>query len=278
MHNLKAKLGLNSRLSMLIPYLVLAVLFIIVPLVYMVIKAVVPAQDHYNNWADVETWSLWKIMFRSVWVGIVTAFVSLFLGFPFAYMLARSNSLTFKSVSIVLLVAPMFAFTIIKVIGIRSLFSSIFGSSSQVLASGWYAVFGLTYLNLPFMILPIYSVVNSMPKNLEEASLDMGYNKFQTMFKVVIPYCLKSMISGLALVFILAGTSLIISHTMMNEEGQVKFKMIANIIDEHAFLANKFDVAKVATISLVTTLVFMGFFFLIKLATWLFYRTKGGIG
>ncbi len=63
-------------------------------------------------------------------------------------------------------------------------------------------IFGLTYLNLPYMIMPLYSVFRDMPENIVEASHDLGNGPIRTLFRVILPYSSKAILSGLGIIFL----------------------------------------------------------------------------
>lgn len=138
-------------------------------------------------------------------------------------------------------------------------------------------VLGMIYMYMPFMVIPLYSVLNNMPPSLIEASNDLGYGYIKTIFKVIIPYSLKAIFSGIAIVFMLSSTSLVISHTLVNDKTKM---LIGNQIDTYsANMQNGVDVANLngSTLALATIAIVMGIYAMIYLIPWILRKIRGGV-
>lgn len=275
MIRLKEKLGLNGRLSLLIPYVIFASIFIITPIIFLVVKSATPTGG--DNLAIVKDSSTWKIMGRSIWTGTVAGIISLIMGVPFAYFVATSKKGIFKTLSIALMVSPLFVFTIAKAFALKGTLLYMFDGADdgKMLNNSGVMIFGMTYLYMPFLIIPVYSVFVDMPRSLIEASNDQGYNGFKTLFKVIIPYGFKAIFAGFALVFMLSSTSLIISHSLLPDGSQ--HRLIGNLIDAHAHPINKFEIATASSIALITILVISGMYVIFELIPTIIRKIKGGI-
>lgn len=272
MSKLKAKLGLNARLSLLFPYIIIASIFIIAPLIFLVIKAATPVGG--DNLAIVKDSSTWKIMSRSIWTGLTAASLALVIGVPFAYFVASSKNIMFKTLSLALMVSPLFVFTIAKAFALRGTLTYMLDDPER-LNNEFVMIIGMTYLYTPFLIIPVYSVFVDMPKSLLEASHDQGYNGFWTLFKVIIPYGFKAIFSGFALVFMLSSTSLIISHTLL--PGGDQHRLIGNLIDKHSHPVNKFEIASASSLALVTIGVISGLYVTLSVIPNIVRKLKGGV-
>lgn len=275
MIRLKEKFGLNGRLGLLIPYMILATLFIVAPLIFLIVKAATPVEG--NNMAIVNDPSTWKIMSRSIWTGIVAATICLFIGVPFAYFVATSNNGFFKYFSISLMVSPLFVFTIAKAFALRGTLLYMFDGADggKALNNNYVMILGMAYLYLPFLIIPVYSVFIEMPKSLIEASNDQGYGSFKTLIRVVVPYGMKAIISGFALVFMLSSTSLIISEKLLPNGSN--HTLIGNLIGKHAHPINKFEIASASSLALITIVIITGIYLMIQVIPTIIRKLKGGI-
>lgn len=138
-------------------------------------------------------------------------------------------------------------------------------------------IIGMVYLYMPFMIIPLYSVLQSMPKSLFEASRDLGYNSFSTVFRVVVPYSLKAVFSGVAVVFMMSSTTLVISQSLVG--GQPNLKMIGNEIDRIAVNMRQNPVAATqgSILALVTIAVVMAVYGGIYLFPIIVRKLRGGV-
>lgn len=272
--NLKDKLGLNVRLSLLIPYFVIAALFIVLPTVLLLTNAL-QSNDYANKGDIAGDPYLWKVMGKSIYLGLIAAAISLVLIFPLTYVVARSRSKMFKIVALTLLMSPLFVFTISKVFALKGILIAIF--DGQINNEG-IMVFGMVYLYSPFMIIPIYSVLSTMPKSLIEASTDLGDSKIKTIFKVIVPYALKGIFAGVALVFMMSATNLVISNNLL-VGGKSAPKMIANVVNDFAEKLNLNEVSKIrgSLVALITIGVMVSVYGLIVLTPVVIRKLRGGV-
>ena len=230
-NKVKPYLALNNRLIFLLPYIIGAALFIVTPVVMLIVKAATPIEGE-DNLEVLKDPTTWEIIGRSVWLGLVAAIISLFIALPFAYSVARTKSKTFRMVAIMLIISPLFIFSIAKVFSLRVLLLQMFDSQEHI-QNYSVMIVGMVYLYMPFMIIPLYSVLSNMPSSLLEASNDLGYGTNKTLFKVVVPYALKAIFSGLAIVFMLSATTLVINGSLTKAD-TIDLKMIGDKIDDIA--------------------------------------------
>lgn len=267
-------LGLNGRLTLLLPYVIIASLFIILPTILLVVNAAgtSPLVDKGAIASDPD---MWRIMGKSIYLGIIAAVVSLLIIFPYVYIVAKSTSKMFKTVSLALIISPLFVFTISKVFALKGLLIPIFDGEINNI---FVMVLGMVYLYSPFMVVPLYSVLQSMPKSLIEASTDLGYSKFATIFKVVIPYAIKGVFAGLALVFMMSATNIVISNNLL-VGGKSAPRLIGNVVDYSAQHLNQNDVSKItgSLIALITIAVMVVVYTLIILIPTIIRKIKGGV-
>lgn len=277
--NYKSFFVLDKKLLILLPYFVVAAMFIVFPMIMLFVKAAVPAEGH----TQAETTSIlegavgenfWKVMGRSVYLGLIAALISLVLAFPFAYSVSRFKSKAFKLIAITLLVSPLLIFTISKVFSLKIIILSMFDSPEAIKSQGTMLA-GMVYLYMPFMIIPLYSVLNQMPKSLLEASKDLGYSSFISLFKVVIPYALKAIFSGLAIVFMMSSTSLVISNSLV---GSPKALLIGNLMDDKAvhMRQNALAASQGSLIAIITIAVMMGVYGAIYIMPIIWRKMTGG--
>ncbi|UUD35459.1 ABC transporter permease [Mycoplasmopsis caviae] len=271
---IKNKLALNKRLLLLLPYLLIAIFLIILPILLIVINALKPQED-FNAVALLTEVNIWLIIWRSLKIGLISAILCLLIAFPYAYFTVMTKSKYLAIYSLSLILSPMLIFTIAKIYAIRGFFLSVFEQES--LNAEWFMVLGLTYLNLPYMVMPLYTVFKDMPKNILEASSDLGYNKFQTMFRVVVPYSFKAILSGFSLIFLSSATTFVISAKLLPNGTQLQ--TIGAVISEYSNPANKFELALGSTLVLVVSAIFIGCYGMINFIPKViirFRQTRGG--
>ncbi|ADC31297.1 ABC-type spermidine/putrescine transport system permease component I [Mycoplasmoides gallisepticum str. F] len=196
---------------LILPYFLLLLVLFIIPLIIVLVNAFSPFSvqtqdgktipvDVSENFSIIDSFTITK-MLKSFGLAIACTIICLVIAFPFAYILSITKSKLFKYSVVALVTAPIWNSFLIKVIGLKSLLDLIFGEANSTFGDGW-SLLGLVYIFMPFMILPIYTVLISMPKNYMLASQDLGYNYFMSFFKIVIPYCKNAIISGVTLVLL----------------------------------------------------------------------------
>ena len=104
----------------------------------------------------------------------------------------------------------------------------------ELLHNNFAVIFGLVYVHLPFMVLPLYSALDRLDRSLLEASLDLGAGHFRTMMMVVVPLALPGIASGILITFIPALGAYLTPDLLGGPDSQ----MIANIIERQFKRAN----------------------------------------
>lgn len=282
----KIKTKISGRLSLIIPYFICASLFIIFPTIMLLIKAFTPVEES-TFFTVLENKTIWNILGRSIWLALLASIFSLFLAFPFSWIVARSKSYMFRILSLALILSPLVIFSIAKIFSLKILLLRIFDSGRVIpLVPGvqWIMILGMVYLYLPFMIIPLYSILQSMPESLLEASKDLGFNSTKSVCKIAIPYALKGIFSGLAIVFMLSATSLIISNTLVPAAtghgiADINYVLIGNFLDTQtlAMTTSSLAAQQGSTIALITIIVLMFIYGLIYFIPYLIRKIRGGI-
>ncbi len=147
---------------------------------------------------------------NSVMITTVTTLICLLLGFPIAYGINQTKPHT-QSALISLLSLSMWTATLIRVYALINLFSSngalnsllsFFGLQPVKFLGNYFAVcLGLVFCYLPYMVLPIYSILAKNDKSCVEAAYDLGCTPLKTIWKITIPLCRGGIITGCILVF-----------------------------------------------------------------------------
>lgn len=225
------------------PYLVWAVLFIVVPLLLVAYYGfttetadggVVFSLENFAKFfsSPIYMAALW----RSIWMAAVATFICLLLGYPVAYYLSGTIFKN-KSLLLLLLVIPMWMNLLLRTYawlilldngGLINTFLEWLGFGKvEFLYHEYSIVFGMVYNFLPFMILPIHSVLIKMDNSLIEAAADLGASKRKIFFKVTFPLSLPGVISGITMVFMPAVTTFAISDILSGRTVQ----LMGNIIE-----------------------------------------------
>ena len=236
------------------PYLLIVLIFIIIPIVLIFVKSFSPtsAGGIAQNWNFVDIF-IWEKILKSFVIAIVTTIVTVLIAYPFSYFLAfEFKGKITKTLAVLFITAPTWTSFLVKVIGVKTLFDFINGYQNST-SGDIYTVIGLVYLYIPFMILPIYNILKDMPKNLIYASKDLGRTEWSTFIHVVVPYTKAALISGITLVFLPCLTVVSVPQFLNSSSSG---SLIGDVIMEEGLLAQTSDIS-LARASTLALIVFM---------------------
>ena len=244
----------HRNFFLILPYLLIVLIFIIIPIVLIFVKSFTPtsAGGIAQNWNFVDIF-IWEKILKSFVIAIVTTIVTVLIAYPFSYFLAfEFKGKITKTLAVLFITAPTWTSFLVKVIGVKTLFDFINGYQNST-SGDIYTIIGLVYLYIPFMILPIYNVLKDMPKNLIYASKDLGRTGWSTFINVVLPYTKAALVSGITLVFLPCLTTVSVPQFLNSSSSG---SLIGDIIMEEGLLAQTSDIslARASTLALIVFL------------------------
>jgi spermidine/putrescine transport system permease protein len=237
------------------PYYVWAALFIIVPIIYVIYYTFTDANGSFaffDNFKVIGTYS--STFLLSIMMALIATVICLVIGYPLALAISRTKPSTQK-ILIMLVMLPMWINFIIRTDSIAILleknglinqFLGIFGVQLDLMDTRFAVIVGMVYDFLPYMILPIYSVLTKLDMKLVEAARDLGCNAFQALTKVIVPLSVSGIISGITMVFVPCVSTFYISQRL----GGTNTYIIGDAI-EARMLSISADYSKGATLSFV---------------------------
>ena len=208
--------GVFSRKQFGIPYGIFLILFVAAPLLVLFYYAFTNGSGQFTLgnlsgfFTDPNT--LGTLVYSLV-LAVVVTIVCLLVAYPVAYILAQSN-LKRKSVILMLFILPMWINFTLRITALKEVLSLIEGNLAFYPFIN--TVIGMTYDFLPFMILPLYTVLDKMDKSVIEAAADLGANNFQTFVKVILPLSVPGIVSGVSMVFLPAMTNYVVLDMLYN--------------------------------------------------------------
>ncbi len=217
---------MTKRSSWSIPYLVFLTVFVVLPLILVVVYAFQDSYGHFTLanitkfFSDSDAMGTFAL---SIEVAIENTLICILLGYPAAWILANRN-LNKSAVTVVLFILPMWINALMRTLATAELFNML-GIS---LGKGTL-LFGMAYDYLPFMIYPIYNVLNKMDKSYAEAAQDLGATPWQVFWKVIVPLSMPGVTSGIMMVFMPTVSTFAISEFLTNN----KIKLFGTIIQEN---------------------------------------------
>ncbi|MBE6596071.1 MAG: ABC transporter permease [Ruminococcaceae bacterium] len=255
-----SRIGLLQRYAAA-PHIVWSVLFVVAPLIFVLYYAFTDASGAFTT-ANVSAFFTEKyllIFFRSLKLAVIATAICLLLGYPIAYFISRSKARTQK-ILILLLMLPMWMnflirtyaiMVLIQDTGIINTFLGNFGIDPiHILGTEGAVIIGMVYDYLPFMILPIYSVMAKIDNRLIEAASDLGCNGFGVLRKVILPLSKSGVISGLTMVLVPSISTFYISQKL----GGVDTLMIGDVIEQQ-YTASNYNMT--ASLSLILMLILL---------------------
>ena len=236
------------------PHILWSVMFIVLPLLF-VIYYTFTTPDGSFTFDNIKALSEHKTTFMlSVSLSVIATFACFLVGYPLAYIMAFSSEKKQK-ILVMLLMLPMWTNLLIRTYSmmaimddggfINSILRSLNLGEFHMIGTKGAVIFGMAYDFLPYMVLPIFTVISKLDRNLIEASHDLGANKFYTMTKVVLPLSKSGIISGVTMVFVPSISTFYISQKL----GGGTFELIGDTIERQ--FQNELTYHVGASISLV---------------------------
>ncbi len=263
---------MKNKLSRLtIPYVIWMALFVVAPIIMVVIYAFSSADGGFtlSNFAKMGTYAV--VFTRSFKLAIIATIICLLIGYPVSYIMSKEGP-RFQRIAMVLIMLPMWMNFLLRTyswmsilenngllnqlfqkIGLIALYNNIFGTDIQffrMINTQGAVVLGMVYNYLPFMILPIYSVIVKMDSSLIEAARDLGANTFNVFRRVILPLSLPGVLSGITMVFVPSVSTFAISKML----GGGTELLLGDLIEQQ-FLGGAYNPQLGAAISLVMMII-----------------------
>ncbi len=270
----------NKLAGFAVPYVVWMALFVVIPILIMVVYAFTntefdPTLDSFARMGDYVS-----VFGRSFELALIATAVCLLIGYPTAYLMAKEGP-GFQRMAMALIMLPMWMNFLLRTyswmsilenngllnqlfdkIGIIDLYNTIAQALSaepdkyipithfQMIGTPGAVVLGMVYNYLPFMILPIYSVIVKLDNSLLVAARDLGAGAGTVFRRVILPMSLPGVLSGVTMVFVPSVSTFAISRLL----GGGTQMMLGDLIEQQ-FLGGAYNPHLGAAISLVMMVV-----------------------
>lgn len=241
-----------------IPYIIWTLIFILLPILIIAYYSITLFDgsfsiENYKQFFEVRNL---RIVFRSMLTAGITTVICLVLGYPMAFFMTKVRKKTEKLL-MVLLVLPMWMNFLLRtyawqsILGKNGVINSIltfFNLPTQSLMFTRTAVIIVMVYNfLPFMVLPIYTVIKKIDQGIIEAASDLGATNYNIFKKVVFPLSIPGVLSGISMTFLPAVSSFVIPDLI----GGGKFNMIGNLIEKQFLLMSNWHFGSALSMVLV---------------------------
>lgn len=253
------KSSLSKKLTSA-PYLVWAAIFIVVPLIFVAYYSLTDANGSFSLEYIADIGKYKDIMLNSIWLGFIATVISLIMAYPLAYIMARSKA-NVQRTMMMLVMLPMWMNLLIRTYSmmilmqdtgiINSALEAIGLSPVHMINTQGAVVLGMVYNYIPYMILPLYSIMAKLDYSLVEAAQDLGANKLTVIKNVVIPHSLPGIASGFTMVFVPSVSTFYISKKL----GGNTFSLIGDIIEMQFKSANNYNLGAALSMVLMVLII-----------------------
>ena len=243
------------------PYVLWMALFVVAPVILVVVYAFTSSDGSFTfqNFSNMTSYAV--VFGRSFLLAAVATFVCLLIGYPVSYALSKEGP-RFQKIVLLLFMLPMWMnfllrtyawMSILENTGLINRFLGLFGIGPfKMIDTPGAVVLGMVYNFLPFMILPIYSVIVKIDRSYIEAAQDLGGGTFTVFRRVVFPLSLPGILSGITMVFVPAVSTFVISQLL----GGGKDLLLGDLI-EMQFLGTAYNPHLGSAIALVMMIIVM---------------------
>ena len=241
------------------PYLLWMAIFIIVPLIMVAYFAFTDGNGAFTVANITKTREYIPIFTKSIVLAAIATAICLIIAYPLSYILANMK-ISVQSTMLMIIILPMWMNLLLRtyawqtILGNNGILNNALGlvglGPYKMLNTQGAVVLGMVYDLLPFMVLPLYTVMAKMDKSILEAAEDLGCSKLKSILKVVVPLSVPGIVSGITMVFIPAISTFIISRML----GGSSNLLIGDLI-EMQFLGNSYNPNLGAGISLVLMVI-----------------------
>lgn len=188
----------SRRRNLALPYAIFLGIMVVVPMLLIIIYAFMGKDGGFsleNFERFINQPEAANTFIYSIGIALITTIICIVLGYPAAYILSRLNA-SLAKVVVLLFIIPMWVNVLVRTLATVALFDFV----ALPLGEG-ALIFGMVYNFLPFMIYPIYNVLQKMDHSLIEAAEDLGATPRQVFLRVVFPLSTPGIVSGIMMVF-----------------------------------------------------------------------------
>ena len=254
--------------------------FFILPMVYILIRTL--TENGTADFTEFFTDPFYlDILWTTIRVSLVSTAVSLLLGYPTAYYMARTTS-RLKQAMVIVILFPFLVSAVVRsygwmvILGTNGLLNQLLlglgliSEPLKLLNTEAAVIIGMIHLLIPYMILSLVGVLQSIDPNVEYAAYSLGASPMTTFLKVVFPLSTPGIISGCVLVFTMSMTSYVTPKLL----GGSKFRMMATMVVQEINV--NFDWGAASAISYILLAVILAVQVVVVLVTGRYMKRMGG--
>ena len=230
----------NKFVKMLsIPYVLWAVAFIIIPLLMVFYYGFSNKEGKFTftNILSIFQAVHFKSLYLALLLALISTVICILLAYPLALILSSMKGKN-DHLIVFIFILPMWMNFLLRTLAWQTLLENdgvinnvlqfLHLPTLHIINTPAAIVFGMIYNFLPFMVLPLYNVINKIDQSTINAARDLGANYWQTLFHVIFPLSIPGIISGITMVFVPSLTTFVVSEML----GGSKILLIGNVIEQ----------------------------------------------
>ncbi len=220
----RANRKLKTTKPFIIPYLVWIAIFLVLPSLILIFLALTSYDFSPNaefsftieNWkyvfgSEYASNVFWPAVIRSVLISLCVTLLCLIIGYPVALFMTKMNRIA-RGILMAFLILPLWCNQVLRIVSWRTIFEILNLNYNEFYIMN--IIISMTAMYLPFMILPIYTVLEKIDNKVIEASYDLGCSNAQSLFRVVLPMSLGGIVSGIIMTFLPSLTTFEVSDAI----------------------------------------------------------------
>ncbi|MDO4710683.1 MAG: ABC transporter permease [Peptostreptococcaceae bacterium] len=262
---------MKSRKNYLsVPYIVWAVVFTVIPLLIIVVYSFAKRDPFGNivyeftleNYKNFFTPIYLNVLWRSIKLSLYSTMICLLIGYPMAFIIARAKGMK-QNLMVLLFIVPLWTNFLLRTYAWMGLLREqgiinevlmklgIISEPLHLLYTNSAVILGMVYNFLPFMVLPIYSVLVKMDKSLIEAARDLGANEIRVFRSVIFPLSFPGVATGIVMVFMPAVSTFVISDLL----GGGQTILLGNLIQNQFIAARNWQFGSAVSVLMMIMLI-----------------------
>lgn len=257
-----------KKRSAALPYIIWSSIFVVVPMFLVLFLSFTESGEMvftFSNYKRFFEPVYFKILIRSIKLAFQATVLCLLIGYPLAMILSELSERK-RNLLVPLFILPMWmnfllrTYAWLAILGkngfINKLLAAIGIQKLSMLYTDGAVLLGMVYNFLPFMVLPIYTVLIKMDKSIMEAAKDLGASSKKVFTKIILPLSMPGVMSGITMVFMPSVTTFIISRLL----GGGQYMLVGNLIEQQFLVTDDWNFGSaISIIMIVVILISMAF-------------------
>lgn len=243
-----------------IPYIAWMVVFTMIPIVLILYSSFTDRSGNFTLESFSKAFGYFDVFLRSLWIAFISTVICLILAYPLGYIMSRQKKSVQNTLTMVIMIPMWMNFllriyawvTLLQNGGPIDIMLSFLGIHTTLIGNQGAVILGMVYEYLPFMVLPLYTVMAKIDNSLIEAAEDLGSNRLKVMRKVVFPLSIPGIISGITMVFVPSASTFLVAQYL----GGVDDIMIGDVIDR-IFWSDQNTGSAIALILMAAIFIFL---------------------